>query len=67
MPLPHPSNPKNNILSHISKTFFWYFYHSKTYRVQQDPVTEREENSENLDKSEITTGEFNSSFLIVGE
>ena len=34
----------------------------------QEPVTERQKKtSENLDKSEITTGEFNSSFLIVGE
>ena len=35
---------------------------------KQEPVTERQKKtSENLDKSEITTGEFNSSFLIVGE
>ena len=38
------------------------------HQQKQEPVTERQKKtSENLDKSEITTGEFNSSFLIVGE
>ena len=51
-----------------TSAFLDFFDPFGLFTEEEEPVTERQKKtSENLDKSEITTGEFNSSFLIVGE